>query len=146
MTSELKKMVDQWTKVPFSIHASQHWVKSCQLENNTQPSTLSFIRVYPLGVVKTFTHVCFFMSFCNIFFFSFFFLSILGHSMSLSTHTSVAISLSAVYDFFGGKLFLCNRPLQGIYLNYGWLESAVNCSRIPQRQTEWMFWQSATTW
>lgn len=140
-------MVDQWTKVPFSIHASQHWVKSCQLENNTQPSTLSFIRVYPLGVVKTFTHVCFFfMSFCNIFFFSFFFLSILGHSMSLSTHTSVAISLSAVYDFFGGKLFLCNRPLQGIYLNYGWLESAVNCSRIPQRQTEWMFWQSATTW
>lgn len=139
-------MVDQWTKVPFSIHASQHWVKSCQLENNTQPSTLSFIRVYPLGVVKTFTHVWFFMSFCNIFFFSFFFLSILGHSMSLSTHTSVAISLSAVYDFFGGKLFLCNRPLQGIYLNYGWLESAVNCSRIPQRQTEWMFWQSATTW
>lgn len=139
-------MVDQWTKVPFSIHASQHWVKSCQLENNTQPSTLSFIRVYPLDVVKTFTHVCFFMSFCNIFFFSFFFLSILGHSMSLSTHTSVAISLSAVYDFFGGKLFLCNRPLQGIYLNYGWLESAVNCSRIPQRQTEWMFWQSATTW
>lgn len=141
-------MVDQWTKVPFSLHASQHWVKSCKLENNTQPSTLSFIRVYPLGVVKTFTHVWFFMSFCNIFFFSFFFLSILGHSMSLSTHTSVAISLSAVYDFFGGKLFLCNRPLQGtcIYLNYGWLESAVNCSRIPQRQTEWMFWQSATTW
>lgn len=121
-------MVDQWTKVPFSIHASQHWVKSCQLENNTQPSTLSFIRVYPLDVVKTFTHVCFFMSFCNIFFFSFFFLSILGHSMSLSTHTSVAISLSAVYDFFGGKLFLCNRPLQG------WLTGI--CSKLFSHTTE----------